>query len=209
MKLVSVIPESFQEYEDHISIILFFFGCNFKCVYCYNYDTVTNIKNILKETPEEILEKYVTPLTDGLVLLGGEPTIYGNKLLELASYAKEKYNLDVKLFTNGSNPELVIEGLQTGSLDNVSIDFKFFTSKNIVDFKSDDLNHRSYTSKLIMLLNKIRELNLHGRVEVRTTKDKSMTDIELDLIKNLCRRVEIPHITQAEVSASYKRLGML
>ncbi len=43
MKVISVIPESFQEYEDHISVIMFFAGCNFRCSYCYNYDIISDV----------------------------------------------------------------------------------------------------------------------------------------------------------------------
>lgn len=209
MKVVSVIPESFQEYEDHISIILFFFGCNFKCSYCYNYDMITNIKNILSDSPETILDSYVSPLIDGLVLLGGEPTIYGNRLFELAIYAKEKYNLDIKLFTNGSNPDIVIEGLMRGIFDRVSIDFKFFYPHDFIDFKSSGMNRETYADNLFRLLKRIRELNLQSFVEVRTTQESSISNKEIEVIENICSNFNIPHIIQVEVSDSYKKLGVL
>lgn len=209
MKVVSVIPESFQEFEDHISVVMFFFGCNFKCSYCYNYDVVTNIKNILPDSPETILDRCMSPLIDGCVLLGGEPTIYGNRLFELANYAKKEYNLDVKLFTNGSNPEIVIDGLMRGLFDRVSIDFKFFNSHDFIDFKCSGLTHENYVDSIINLLTRIRELNLQSFVEVRTTQEASVSDKEIEIIKNICNNFQIPHIIQVEVSDSYKRLGVL
>lgn len=209
MKVVSVIPESFQEYEDHISIILFFFGCNFRCSYCYNYDSVTNPYNILKESPEELVSKYASPLTDGLVLLGGEPTIYGSKLLNFARWAKQEYHFDIKLFTNGSNPEIVIDGLQTGVFDQISIDFKFLSTGGVVDFGNSQENKKNYVLNITSLLEKLYNLGLSSEVEVRTTQCADISDEEVSFITNMCKRMNIPHIVQFDVSDSYKRIGVL
>lgn len=209
MKVVSIIPESFQEYTDHIAIVLFFFGCNFRCSYCYNYDSVTNPYNILNESPEELVNKYATPLTDGLVLLGGEPTIYGSKLLTFAQWAKQEHSLDVKLFTNGSNPEIVIEGLKSGVFDQVSLDFKFLTTDTIVDFGNDGKNGRSYVNNIVSLLEKLYCLNLSDKVEVRTTQCENLSNEEVSLISAICERLSIPHIVQFDVSDSYKRIGII
>lgn len=209
MRVVSVIPESFQEYEDHISIILFFFGCNLRCSYCYNYDSVTNPYSILKETPEELVSRYVSPLTDGLVLLGGEPTIYKNKILDFSKWVKQTHGLDIKLFTNGSNPGVVIEGLKTGVFDKVSIDFKFLYTKTVVDFGNCINNVNSYVQNITSLLEKLYCLNLSNRVEARTTQCESISDEEVALISAICERVGIPHIVQFDVSDSYKRIGVI
>lgn len=205
MRVVSVIPESFQEYADHISIILFFFGCNFKCSYCYNYDSVTNPYSILKESPEELVSKYASPLTNGLVLLGGEPTIYKNKLLDFATWAKQEHALDIKLFTNGSNPDIVIQGLKSGIFDHVSIDFKFLYTDKIIDLNG--LNN--YAVNITALLEEVYRLGLSDRVEVRTTQCDGISNEEVSLISGICGRLQIPHIVQLDVLDSYKRIGVV
>lgn len=209
MHITGVIEENFQDYEDHISLILFFFGCNFKCSYCYNYNTVTNVNNILPLSPEEAVSAYVTPLTDGLVLLGGEPTIYGDKLLQFALWVKKQYSLDIKLFTNGSNPDLVIRGLDNKIFDKVSIDFKFFNKNRIIDFKKSELTSSSYVNHLLRLLARIKYLGFQDKVQVRTTRVADMPSEDINQISAACKRVGIEHIIQQDVSDSYRRLCIL
>lgn len=209
MKITGIIEENFQDYEDHISLILFFFGCNFRCSYCYNYDTVSNPDNILLLSPEEAVSKYVSPLTDGLVLLGGEPTIYGNNLLKFAKWAKEQYSLDIKLFTNGSNEGVIIEGLKSGAIDNVSIDFKFFNESDIIDFKASGITPSTYVSNLLLLLTHLKSLGFQDQVQVRTTEVKGLPEDDIELISAICGRFGMKHIVQQDVSESYRRLNLL
>lgn len=209
MKVVSVIPETFQEYENHISIVLFFFGCNFRCSYCYNYDHISNVENILEDTPKELVDKHMNPLVDGLVLLGGEPTIYGDDLLNFAEWVKNTYKLDIKLFTNGSNPEIVIEGLSRGLFDRVSIDFKYFRPNDSIDFKQTGITSRTYIHRILNLLIRLQALKLNDKIEVRTTTADCMNPGDFQVIKSICDHLDIPHILQKEVSDSYRKLGVL
>lgn len=210
MKVVSVIPESFQEYPDHISAVMFFFGCNFKCSYCYNYDIISDITKVLPESPEALLDRAVSPLTDGLVLLGGEPTIYRNKLLDFASYAKKKYSLDIKLFTNGSNPDILIQGIKHGLIDHASIDFKFvYSSHPTTHFKTDSLSPFNYLGRMLLLLNRLYILGVSDRVEIRTTIFNGLENEEVDIIQEICNTLNMKHIIQLDVSDSYKKLGVI
>lgn len=211
MKLVKVIPESFQDYHDHISIVLFCFGCNYHCNYCYNYDYISDSNAIIEESLDSILARYVSPLTDGLVLIGGEPTIYGRVLFEISKFAKGTYGLDVKLFTNGSNPRLIVEGLLCGYFDHVSIDFKSFSDRKLIDFNFDvtGITFDSYRRDLVELFRVINWFNLSDRVEVRTTKVDALPDSEIELIKSICQSFNLKYIVQQDVSESYQRLGIL
>jgi pyruvate formate lyase activating enzyme len=209
MKLVNIIPESFQEYEDHLSIVLFSFGCNFRCSYCYNFDYISNPENILDITPCDAITKYVTPLTDSVVLLGGEPCLYKRDVLEVARFAKSVYNLDVKLFTNGSNPDIVLEGLLANKLDSVSIDFKVFDSTDIVDFKNTGFDSNSYRENIKELLTSIKTLGLDKKVEVRTTQSSKVSNEELNKISDFCGGLGIKHLVQQDVSEHYREIGLL
>lgn len=208
MKLVKIIPESFQEYEDHLSIVLFCYGCNFKCSYCYNYNFISDKTNILNITPFEAIDKHITPLSSGLVLLGGEPTLYKN-LLDIADYAKSKHKLDTKLFTNGSNPDIVLEGLTSGKLDAVSIDFKVLMNDRLIGFGLTKLDTKMYRIKMLKLLNNIKKLGLEKRVQVRTTQPSGLSNSEVGLIYNVCNNLGIEHITQEDVSGHYRKLHLL
>jgi pyruvate formate lyase activating enzyme len=197
MKLTTLIPETFQEFEDQCSIVLYCFGCNLRCSFCYNYDFVTNPVNIMQESAEELIDKHVSPMIDGLVFLGGEPTLYPERLREISVYAKQKYGLAVKLFTNGTNPSIVFEGLQSGWLDKVSIDYK--TSRDTSIY----LNSRDPHDSVRLLLDRVSLKGLQNKVEVRTTVFGGMSDDDLGGIKDYCNLNGLTHIVQQEVD--YKK----
>ena len=210
MKIVRVLKESLQEYSDHISIVFFVFGCNFHCQFCYNYDFISDPENILDETPFELIDTFVNPLIDGLVFLGGEPTIYGESLFEVAKYAKDTYNLDIKLFTNGTRPEIVLEGLKQGLFDFISIDYK--TVDNIqgtIDTSKSGQSFENYHKGLLTLLERISQQGFSSKVEIRTTRFKGMPDEELIAIRETCARLNLQHITQPDMLESYLASGML
>jgi pyruvate formate lyase activating enzyme len=193
MKIVNVIPETYQEFDDHLSIVLFSFGCNLRCSYCYNYDFVADPANILPESAEQIIDKYFHPLIDGLVLLGGEPTIYPlGDIKRVCCYAKETYNLDIKLFTNGTNPITVIRGLREGWLDFVSIDFKTVTDTSIF-IQGDNPAH-----KLEFLFERLAYFKLLEKIEVRTTLYDRYCESDLSYIKSFCEERRITHLVQQE-----------
>lgn len=191
MKIVSIIPESFLDYEDHLSIVLFCYGCNIECSYCFSYNYITNSENIINRTAEQLIDENINPLIDGLVFLGGEPTIYPDSLKSIALYAKKNYNLDIKLFTNGTNPEIVCLGLEEGWLDHVSIDFK--AVQDLIYLKGVNPYE-----KVVSLLERINSLKLNNQAEVRTTLHSSLNDEELDHIISVCKKFNIKHITQKE-----------
>lgn len=62
-------------------------------------------------------------LLDGVVLSGGECSIWGNKLIALIEQVKSM-GFCIKIDTNGSNPKVLEELLSKNLLDYVSLDFK-------------------------------------------------------------------------------------
>jgi pyruvate formate lyase activating enzyme len=206
LKIVNYIKESFQEYEDHLSIVLFCYGCNMKCSYCYNYSYITDSANIIDESVETIIDSNITPITDGLVFLGGEPTIYGNSLLKVAKYVKETYNFDIKLFTNGTNPELVIKGVELGYFDLVSIDFKcYFPSSDIL---YSGKNWNKYLWGLETLFATFYAKGITDKLEIRMTVIPSIQQ-DVVIIKNLCYDKGIKFIQQTDFKQNYKNIGVL
>lgn len=204
MKIVSFIEESFLEYEDHISLVLFSYGCNIKCGYCYNYHHVTNPDMVMAEDVYSIIDNHVTFLTDGLVLLGGEPTIYGTELFEISSYAKRKHNLSVKLFSNGTRPDIITCGMLNGSFNHVSVDFKSYHPTEHVMINSD---WSSYVSGLLSLLTFVDRNGLNDRIEVRMTVALGMEE-SFGFVKRICDRLGIKFHKQTDVRESYKQLGV-
>jgi pyruvate-formate lyase-activating enzyme len=191
MKIVNVIPETYQEFYDHLSLVLFCYNCNLHCSYCHNYAYISDIKNVCLETAEQLIDKHYHPLIDGLVFLGGEATLYPERMKEIALYAKQKYKLDTKLFTNGTNPQIVLEGLRDNWLDFVSIDFKSMSETIYVK------GHSPHDT-VMDLLKSISLEQFNNRVEVRTTVFKEMSKKELNQIKDYCEKLNLTHLTQTE-----------
>ena len=110
------------DFEPYTSCVVFLGGCDFRCGYCHNPDLVLNFKEIDTIKEEEFFsfldsrKKWL----DGVVLSGGEPTIYKD-LPKFISKIKEKGFL-VKLDTNGYNPEMVEKVI--GKIDFISMDIK-------------------------------------------------------------------------------------
>jgi pyruvate formate lyase activating enzyme len=149
MKIVAVQKTSLIDYPDNISSILFLSGCNFRCPYCHNKDLV--LDRLPKLDEEEVIadlksrKKYI----DGVVITGGEPTLYSD-LIDLIRKIKE-IPLLVKLDTNGGNPDLLEELLSLKLLDYVSMDIKADLenySKAIgVEIDTDIIKESIYTLK--------------------------------------------------------------
>ena len=105
MKIGGLNKLTTQDFPEHLACIIFTKGCNFNCSYCYNRDLVDN-------KAETIDEDYVMAylykrrkILDGVVISGGEPTIWDD-LIPFIKKVKE-FKLDIKLDTNGYNPTML------------------------------------------------------------------------------------------------------
>lgn len=116
------LPTTFLDWEGHVAAIIFISGCNFRCPWCHNADLV------LSRTEGIPLEKVLTDIErrskflDGVVISGGEPTLWDG-LQPLLNALGEK-GLPVKLDTNGSNPNLLLQLLEKKLVAHVAMDIK-------------------------------------------------------------------------------------
>jgi len=115
---------TFLDWDGKIASILFLPGCNFRCPYCHASELVCRAAT-LQETPLAEVEQYLRnnrQWIDGVVITGGEATIHRDmpalvdRLLGLG--------VQVKLFTNGTNPVMLRDLLQGGKLAALSMDIK-------------------------------------------------------------------------------------
>lgn len=122
------IGTSLIDYPGVISGVLFFGGCNFRCPFCHNIDLVLpeRLRNLKDLTEDECIEKIVkrTKFIDGVVVTGGEPTIYENLPIFLRKIKKLTPNIKIKLDTNGSSPGLLSKILFENLVDYVAVDVK-------------------------------------------------------------------------------------
>jgi len=115
------------DYPSKLACTIFFSGCNFRCPFCYSKELV--IPEEIKNHPQ-ISEKQLFDflnekigLLEGCVLCGGEPTIYGDELIEFARKIKQKGFL-IKLDTNGTNPQVIKKMIKEGVVDYIAMDIK-------------------------------------------------------------------------------------
>ncbi|MGL4520378.1 MAG: pyruvate formate-lyase-activating protein [Phocaeicola sp.] len=88
-----------------LRLVVFLQGCNFRCLYCANPDTIDIKGESQLTTPEEILEMAVSQKAffgkrGGITFSGGEPTLQAEALVPLFKMLKEA-GIHICLDTNG------------------------------------------------------------------------------------------------------------
>ncbi|MGA2417868.1 MAG: anaerobic ribonucleoside-triphosphate reductase activating protein [Candidatus Staskawiczbacteria bacterium] len=114
------------DYPGKIACVVFLAGCNFRCPWCYSSELVLPLK-IVKQPriSEQEFFNFLRSrqgLLDGAVICGGEPTI--NKDLEQFVEKIKNLGFAVKLDTNGSNPKMLKDSVNSGLINYVAMDIK-------------------------------------------------------------------------------------
>lgn len=189
MKIVSIVKDSFIESAPYNwGISLFSFGCNLQCSFCkgYNYETVTNKNNIIGEAIE-IMEAEVKPCHDCVIFIGGEPTIWGDSLIEALKWCKER-GKKTKIFSNGFNYTIIKKIIDLNLCDAWSIDYKGLRESV---GKYIGVDGSSYFVNMLASINYIIDKNLP--LEIRTTyfsenlKDKEAIREDIRKIEELMK----------------------
>jgi len=115
---------SLIDFPGRISAILFTRGCTFRCVYCHNPELV-DPKQYYPEIPETEIIKFLDKrreILDGVVITGGEPTIFS----DLPAFIKriKAMGFAVKLDTNGTNFKMLKQLVEAKAVDYVAMDIK-------------------------------------------------------------------------------------
>jgi pyruvate formate lyase activating enzyme len=111
------------DFPGRVACILFVRGCNFRCPFCHNASLVCgSAENTYPEAEVLAFLKKRQGLLDGVVISGGEPTLYP----ELIPFLKKVRELGyaIKLDTNGTNPPLLKQIVQENLADYVAMDIK-------------------------------------------------------------------------------------
>lgn len=113
---------SVLDYEDKMSAVLFSKACNFRCPFCHNGLTVLQAEEYIPW--EEIMSylKLRKGMLDAVVVSGGEPTLLPNLINKLKDIKSLGY--EIKLDTNGTNPDLVKQYIDSHLIDYVAMDIK-------------------------------------------------------------------------------------
>ena len=115
------------DFPGKVAAIVFTQGCNFRCGYCHNPSLISkshfelDSESFTKEKFFSFLKNRIGKL-DGVVITGGEPTLQSG----LYDFIKEikQMNFEVKLDTNGTNPQIIEQLIKDNLLDYIAMDIK-------------------------------------------------------------------------------------
>jgi pyruvate formate lyase activating enzyme len=119
--IYSITPFTLLDYAHKSACILWFAGCNMRCLYCYNPEIVMGKGTISFEKALTFLHSRKN-LLDAVVFSGGECLLHKNSI-QLITEVK-KMGFLVKIDTNGSRPAVLQKLLKNQLIDYVALDFK-------------------------------------------------------------------------------------
>ncbi len=175
-----MIPVSTIDWYGRSASVIFFNGCNFKCLYCSNNKFIRIANQRLEplykggqavkieEIERQILDSKI--FISAVVFSGGEPTYHPEELEHLAAFVKEQ-RLLVGIETNGYYPERLEKLIDSKLVDKIFLDIKaplYDAQKySMITGDVDDAAERASQS-----------LHLRGAaIEVRTTVFRSFADV--------------------------------
>ena len=112
------------DYPGRVACTVFTGGCNFRCPFCHNSSLVLP-ERLAHDTDEEqvlaFLKKRQGTL-DGVAVTGGEPLLHK----DIDAFLQKVHELGymIKLDTNGSFPDRLIDIVERGFVDRVAMDIK-------------------------------------------------------------------------------------
>ena len=165
--IYDITPFTALDYPEHLAAIFWFAGCNMRCPYCYNPDIVLGEGKISQTQAMDFLKSRLG-LLDGVVLSGGEATLYPG-LPELCQEIRA-LGYKVKLDTNGANPQMLVRLIEGGVLDYVALDYKAPKQKFQAITKNKHFDHFSLSLSAL--------LQSDVTFEVRTTVCSDLLKVE-------------------------------
>jgi len=128
MKIYGLLKTTLLDFPGHVAATVFTGGCNMRCPFCHNMNLVGGISDDVY-TEEEILS-FLTRrigILDGICITGGEPTLNPDLVSFITSV--KSLGFKVKLDTNGTNPTLLKELIDSSLVDYVAMDIKSSPSR--------------------------------------------------------------------------------
>ncbi len=122
MTIGGIQKTSLIDYPNGLSTVLFTRGCNFRCPYCHNSELLALDGEALNR--EELMIELArrAHLIDAVVFSGGECTLSDDLYDMVVDIRKMGYQ--IKIDTNGTNPELLEKLFQESLVDYVAMDIK-------------------------------------------------------------------------------------
>lgn len=205
------ISKSTIDWHNKSSCTVLFNKCPFRCITCGNKNLLENTNivdiNIVKDKIEEFKN------IDAVLFSGGEPTMQGAALEELARFSKRN-DLYVGLETTGYYPETLKRIIEKGILDKVFLSIK---ASPLDKNKYKEITGVEDANKRVIESYKILDLLYfkgYVQIEMITTFSRSTIDNILEIAKFLEQsdyrfvykvRQEIPDIVEENIDMMDKR----
>ncbi len=124
LKIGGFLKTTLLDFPGKMASTVFLPGCNMRCPFCHNKDMVDGSAEEFEV--EEILSHLQkrSKILDGVCITGGEPTLYGETLIDFIREIRNASGLAVKLDTNGTNPKILAKLLDEELLSYVAMDIK-------------------------------------------------------------------------------------
>jgi pyruvate formate lyase activating enzyme len=165
--IYSITPFTLLDYPHQSACILWFAGCNMRCLYCYNPEIVFGKGSISFEKALQFLKSRIQ-LLDAVVFSGGECLLH-KKAVSFITEVK-KMGFLIKIDTNGSQPEILEELIKKKLISYVALDFKAMPA-NFEKITQSSLFVPFAKSLLLLLQNSVP-------FEVRTTVHSALLNRE-------------------------------
>ena len=199
------LPTTFKDHPDVFSAVLYtrINLCNLNCYQCHNRFAFKGKKEEFFSSKELSAKLNILKLlgVELLIVSGGEPTLEP-RLKEGLSFLKE-HGFPVRLDTNGTNPEVIEELIESGLIDGVALDVKVpildeYTPDQVGRFKRvlfsredlDDSKLYDYLKKLRITISLIKEYSLPYTI-LRTVRYPLLRDEEIAVLKKELK--SLPH----------------
>lgn len=122
MNFGGFVPISTIDWRGRAVCTVFLRGCPLRCSYCQN-EAIQAGEDLRDISEIQEMIRGSAPFVSGIVISGGEPTLQGDALLELARFART-LELKVGLQTNGLFPATLERLVAERLIDRVAIDYK-------------------------------------------------------------------------------------
>lgn len=193
MQISGLIKNSFVDYPENLSIVIFTPFCNFDCFYCHNRDLIENPPYFYTEKEIfDFLNKRKN-MIDHLVISGGEPTLQKD-LKEFITKCKN-LGYKIKLDSNGSNKDIIKDLINENLLDFIAIDYKAPLNKykEICKFNGE---------KTLETINYLKTTKIN--FQVRTTLCPTLTQDDLKLMKKELGNIKNYVINEYRIPENFK-----
>lgn len=123
MKIAGLQKTTLLDYPGRVAATVFTAGCNFCCPFCHNGELIADYGGPFLSEKEVLafLESRRGILT-GVCITGGEPTLQPDLMDFL--YRIKQLGYCIKLDTNGSQPEILMNLFEAGLIDLIAMDIK-------------------------------------------------------------------------------------